>query len=259
VGDGLSRVVQEIHPEDHKRIAYNSVSNPDQNTAHPREIDTRRQIMNIWQAYINENEGRFVDELLELIRIPSISALPEHAEDMHTAAEWVAGRLQAAGVENAAVMPTGGHPAVYGDWLHAGGDKPTILLYGHYDVQPVDPLELWESPPFEPAIRDDRIYARGASDDKGGMITPILAFETLLQTEGRLPVNVKFCFEGQEEIGSPQMDDFLAEVGRWLALECRSTDAAAGAERAVRAGDPCQRARQRFTLWLAWRRSAQSH
>lgn len=167
--------------------------------------------MNTWQAYLTENEDRFVDELLELIRIPSISALPEHAGDMHTAAEWVAGRLQAAGAENVAVMATGGHPAVYGDWLHAGADKPTILLYGHYDVQPVDPLDLWELPPFEPAIREDRIYARGASDDKGGMITPILAVETLLKTEGRLPVNVKFCFEGQEEIGSPQMDGFLAE------------------------------------------------
>jgi len=166
--------------------------------------------MNTWQAYLNENEGRFLEELLELIRIPSISALPEHAGDVHRAAEWVRSRLQAAGVENTAVMPTGGHPAVYGDWLHAGADKPTILLYGHFDVQPVDPLDLWTAPPFEPLVRDDRIYARGASDDKGGMITPILAVEALLQTEGRLPVNVKFCFEGQEEIGSPQMDSFLA-------------------------------------------------
>lgn len=164
-----------------------------------------------WQAYINENEDRFVEELLAFIRIPSVSALPEHAGDMQHVAEWVAARLQAAGVENTAVMPTEGHPAVYGDWLHAGEDKPTILLYGHMDVQPVDPLDLWDSPPFEPVIKDDRIYARGASDDKGGMITPILAVEALLQTEGRLPVNVKFCFEGEEEIGSAHMDSFLAE------------------------------------------------
>jgi acetylornithine deacetylase/succinyl-diaminopimelate desuccinylase-like protein len=175
--------------------------------------------MTTWQEYLIENEDRFVNELLELIRIPSVSALPEHAGDMQRAAEWVAARLKAAGAENTAVMPTGGHPAVYGDWLHAGEDKPTILLYGHYDVQPADPLELWESPPFEPVIRDDRIYARGASDDKGGMITPILAVEALLQTEGRLPVNVKFCFEGQEEIGSPQMDGFLAQQNQLFACD----------------------------------------
>ena len=167
--------------------------------------------MSTWQTYLTTNQDRFLQELQEFIRIPSVSALPAHAEDIQTAAAWVANRLQAAGVENTAVMPTGGHPAVYGDWLHAGPDKPTILLYGHYDVQPADPLDLWDSPPFEPVIRDDCIYARGASDDKGGMITPILAVETLLQTEGRLPVNIKCCFEGQEEIGSPQMDGFLAQ------------------------------------------------
>jgi len=165
--------------------------------------------MDTWKDYLIENEDRFLEELLELIRIPSVSALPEHSGDLHRAAEWVAARLQMAGVENVAVMPTGGHPAVYGDWLHAGSDKPTILLYGHMDVQPADPLDLWESPPFEPVIRDDRIYARGASDDKGGLITPILAVEALLHTEGQLPVNVKFCFEGEEEIGSPSMDRFL--------------------------------------------------
>ncbi|MFN2127314.1 MAG: M20/M25/M40 family metallo-hydrolase, partial [Anaerolineales bacterium] len=125
--------------------------------------------MSTWQTYLTTNQDRFLQELQEFIRIPSVSALPAHAEDIQTAAAWVANRLQAAGVENTAVMPTGGHPAVYGDWLHAGPDKPTILLYGHYDVQPADPLDLWDSPPFEPVIRDDCIYARGASDDKGGM------------------------------------------------------------------------------------------
>ena len=167
--------------------------------------------MNTWKDYLIENEDRFLGELLDLIRIPSISALPEHRGDMQRAAEWVATRLQKAGVENVAVMSTGGHPAVYGDWLHAGVDKPTILLYGHMDVQPADPLDLWTSPPFEPVIRDDRIFARGASDDKGGMITPILAVEALMQTEGQLPVNIKFCFEGEEEMGSPSMDRFLAK------------------------------------------------
>ncbi len=167
--------------------------------------------MMTWQEYLDENYDRFLAELIDFIRIPSVSALPAHAEDVERAAEWVANRLTAVGVEHVEVMPTGGHPVVYGDWLHAGADKPTILLYGHFDVQPPDPLELWETAPFEPTIRNGRLYARGASDDKGGMITPILALEALLQTEGKLPVNIKCCFEGQEEIGSPQLDAFLAE------------------------------------------------
>ncbi|MCB8943843.1 MAG: dipeptidase [Ardenticatenaceae bacterium] len=166
--------------------------------------------MTTYNDYLTENYDRFLQELLDFIRIPSVSALPEYAAEVQRAAAWVAARLTAAGAEHVEVMPTGGHPVVYGDWLHAGSDKPTILLYGHFDVQPADPLDLWETPAFEPTIRNGRIYARGASDDKGGMITPILAIEALLQTEGQLPVNVKFCFEGQEEIGSPQLDDFLA-------------------------------------------------
>ena len=167
--------------------------------------------MTTWNDYLAENHDRFLEELLDFIRIPSVSALPEYAADVQRAAQWVAARLTAAGAENVAVMPTGGHPVVYGDWLHAGNDKPTILLYGHFDVQPPDPLDQWETPAFEPTIRNGRIYARGASDDKGGMITPILAVEALLQTEGKLPVNIKFCFEGQEEIGSPQLNNFLAQ------------------------------------------------
>ena len=166
--------------------------------------------MTQWETYLTENQGRFLEELLDLIRIPSISALPEHADDVQKAAEWVAARLEAAGIEHVEVMPTGGHPVVYGDWLHAPG-KPTILIYGHFDTQPVDPIDLWTNPPFEPVVRDGRIYARGASDDKGGMIGPIFAAEALLKTTGTLPVNVKFIFEGQEEIGSPQLAQFLAE------------------------------------------------
>ena len=166
--------------------------------------------MTAWEIYLEEHQARFLDELLDFIRIPSISALPEHAADVQQAGEWVAARLEAAGVENVEVMPTGGHPVVYGDWLHAP-NKPTILLYGHFDTQPADPLDLWTNPPFEPTIRDGRIYARGASDDKGCMLTPILAVEALLKGEGSLPVNVKFIFEGQEEIGSPQLADFMAK------------------------------------------------
>src|SRR5690606_27810305 len=126
------------------------------------------------------------------------------------AAEWVAARLQTAGIEGVQILPTGGHPVVYGEWLHAPG-KPTIMIYGHFDVQPVDPLHLWDSPPFEPVIKDGRLYARGASDDKGNMFVPILAVEALLKSEGKLPVNVKFFFEGQEEIGSPTIPNFIIE------------------------------------------------
>lgn len=165
----------------------------------------------MWQSYLADNKGRFLDELLDFLRIPSISSLPDHAEDVKQAGEWVMARMEAAGIENIQMMPTGGHPVVYGDWLHAEG-QPTIMIYGHFDVQPVDPLELWHSGPFEPVVNEEegRIYARGATDDKGNMLTPILATEALLNSEGRLPVNVKYFFEGQEEIGSPQLGSFIA-------------------------------------------------
>lgn len=157
-----------------------------------------------WESYLETHQARFQAELLEFLRMPSISALPEHAGDVQRAAEWVAHRLEQAGLEGAAVLPTDGHPVVYGEWLHAPG-RPTILIYGHFDTQPVDPLHLWSHPPFEPAIEAGRVYARGASDDKGNMLVPILAAEALLKGEGTAPLNLKFCFEGQEEIGSPQM------------------------------------------------------
>jgi acetylornithine deacetylase/succinyl-diaminopimelate desuccinylase-like protein len=165
--------------------------------------------MTHWETYLAEHKAQFLDELLDFLRIPSISALPEHAADVQRAGAWVAKRLEAFGIENVEIMPTGGHPVVYGNWLHASG-KPTIMIYGHFDTQPVDPLDLWESPPFEPVIRNDCIFARGASDDKGNLFAAILAVEALLKTEGKLPVNIKFFFEGQEEIGSPQLKEFLA-------------------------------------------------
>lgn len=160
--------------------------------------------MGDYQAYLQENRQRFVDELVEFLRIPSISSLPEHKGDVERAGEWVADRLRRAGLEHVEVLPTAGRPVVYGDWLHAP-DKPTILIYGHFDTQPVDPIDLWTHPPFEPAIEDGRVYARGASDDKGNMLVPILAIEALLKSEGELPVNVKFFLEGEEEIGSPDI------------------------------------------------------
>lgn len=164
--------------------------------------------MTACESYLDANQTRYLGELLELLRIPSISSLPQHAGDVRDAAEWVAARLTTAGIENVRVMPTAGHPVVYGDWLRAPG-KPTVLIYGHFDTQPVDPIELWTAPPFEPTIRDGRIYARGSSDDKGNMLIPILAVEALLQSSGSLPLNLKFFFEGQEEIGSPDLPAFV--------------------------------------------------
>jgi len=165
--------------------------------------------MAAWEGYLHEQKERFLNELMEFLRIPSISSMPEHAADVRLAADWVASRMRAAGIESVRIMPTGGHPVVYGDWLHKPG-KPTVLIYGHFDTQPVDPLALWDSPPFEPIIKDGRIYARGATDDKGNMFVPIIVAEALLKAEGALPVNVKFLFEGQEEIGSPQLSDLMA-------------------------------------------------
>ncbi|MFC1859836.1 dipeptidase [Thermodesulfobacteriota bacterium] len=165
--------------------------------------------MNPWKLYLEEHQSQYLEEMLEFLRIPSISSLPEHSEDVKKAADWVADRLKSAGVENVRILPTGGHPVVYGDWCHAPG-KPTIMIYGHFDTQPVDPVDLWEHPPFEPVLKEGRVYARGASDDKGNLLVPIIAVEAMLKSQGSLPVNVKFFFEGQEEIGSPQIPAFLA-------------------------------------------------
>jgi acetylornithine deacetylase/succinyl-diaminopimelate desuccinylase-like protein len=174
--------------------------------------------MTAWKNYLEANQDRYRKELLEFLSIPSISSLKAHKADVAKAGEWVAARLQAAGIEHIQVLPTGGHPVVYGDWMHAP-DKPTVLIYGHFDTQPVDPLELWTQPPFEPALKDDRVYARGASDDKGNMLAPILAIEALLSSESRLPVNVKCFFEGQEEIGSPQLPEFISANRQLLACD----------------------------------------
>lgn len=165
--------------------------------------------MTAYRQYLDERFETYVDALCEFVRIPSVSALPGHAADVARAAEWVAARMRRAGVEGVQVLPTGGHPVVYGEWLHAPG-APTVLVYGHFDVQPADPVDRWRYPPFSAHREAGRIYGRGASDDKGSMLLPILAAEAHLATAGRLPVNVKFLFEGQEEIGSPQLDAFIA-------------------------------------------------
>lgn len=174
--------------------------------------------MNSWDAFLDQRRDASLDELRALLRIPSISSLTGHAADVERAAEWVANRLRTAGLEGVEIMPTGGHPVVYAEWLHAAG-KPVVLIYGHFDVQPVDPLELWDDPPFEAVVRDGRVYARGASDMKGNLMIAVLAVEAILRTDGALPINVKFLLEGQEEIGSPQLPAFVAKHRELLACD----------------------------------------
>ncbi len=169
-------------------------------------------------AYLDEHLERHIDELKEFLRIPSVSALSEHRRDVTTAAAWLVDYLKRVGFESARLIETGGHPIVYAERFDAPG-APTALIYGHYDVQPVDPLPLWTSPPFEPDVREGRLYARGASDDKGQLIMHLQALEALLRTRGRLPVNVKLLVEGEEEIGSPSLDPFVRERREMLAAD----------------------------------------
>lgn len=161
-------------------------------------------------VFVEKNQYRLLDELKQFLRIPSVSTLPEHASDIQRAAQFVASSLSAAGMEHVEVILTAGHPLVYADWLHAPG-KPTVLCYGHYDVQPPDPLDEWISPPFEPAERDGNLYARGSADDKGQMYTHIKAVEALRAVNGTLPVNLKFLIEGEEEMGGEAVAKYVAE------------------------------------------------
>lgn len=155
------------------------------------------------------SETSYLAELFDYLRIPSISALPDHAGDVRAAAQWTADQLTAIGLQTVEVIETPGHPIVYGEWLSAP-DAPTVLIYGHYDVQPVDPLNEWHQPPFEPVIVDDHIVARGAADDKGQAFMNFKAVHALMQAYGgRLPINVKFMVEGEEEVGSRHLDDFI--------------------------------------------------
>ena len=158
--------------------------------------------------FINVNRDRYLEELKALLAIPSISALPQHAGDVKRCADWCADEMRRIGLQHVRLIDTPGNPVVYGDWLEAAG-APTILFYGHYDVQPVDPLELWESPPFEATIRDGEIYARGSADDKGQVFMHFKAVEAHLKQNGRLPVNIKFILEGEEEVGSVNLDEFV--------------------------------------------------
>jgi acetylornithine deacetylase/succinyl-diaminopimelate desuccinylase-like protein len=165
-------------------------------------------------AYALEHRARFLDALKEFVQIPSVSTLPEHHADLTRAAGWVADRLTDAGLA-ARVIPSDHHPAVYAEWMGAPG-RPVLLCYGHYDVQPPDPLDLWTSPPFEPVQRGDDLYGRGTSDDKGQLLIEVFAAESLLRASGRLPVNVRFFVEGEEEIGSPRMLPFIEKQRQLL-------------------------------------------
>src|ERR687892_399673 len=158
--------------------------------------------------FINVNRDRYVEELTQYLAIPSISALPQHADDVKRCAEWTATEMKRIGLQNVRLEQTPGHPVVYGEWLGAQG-APTILFYGHYDVQPVDPVNLWTSPPFEATVRDGEIYARGSADDKGQVFMHFKAVEAHIKQNGALPVNMKFLIEGEEEVGSANLDNFI--------------------------------------------------
>jgi acetylornithine deacetylase/succinyl-diaminopimelate desuccinylase-like protein len=169
----------------------------------------RRFGMNLLE-YIDSKREEHLGELKEFLRIPSVSAKSEHKPDVERAAHWVAEKLRAAGLDNVEIVPTKMHPVVYGESLHAPG-KPTVLLYGHYDVQPAEPLGLWTTPAFEPAVRDGSLYGRGTADDKGQVHIHLKALEALRKTHGKLPVNVKVMIEGEEEVGSVNLWDFVLQ------------------------------------------------
>jgi acetylornithine deacetylase/succinyl-diaminopimelate desuccinylase-like protein len=174
--------------------------------------------MQVWKDYQEKNKDRFVNELLELLRIPSVSAKNEHKPDMAACAEAVKQRLIEAGVDKAEIYPTAGHPVVYAEKI-IDPSKPTVLVYGHYDVQPAEPLELWKSGPFEPTIIDGKIFARGSCDDKGQIYMHVKALETLVQTN-TLQNNIKFCIEGEEEVGSPNLGKFVSSHTDLLKADC---------------------------------------
>ena len=160
-------------------------------------------------TYARENQKRFLEELKDLLRIPSVSTTEEHKGDVRKAAEMVAADLKRIGFENVEIIPTSGHPLVYADWLHAAG-KPTALCYAHFDVQPAEPLDEWHTPPWEPTERNNNIYARGAVDDKGQLWMQMKAYESLFKAgDGKLPINVRVLFEGEEEVGGEAIEEYV--------------------------------------------------
>jgi acetylornithine deacetylase/succinyl-diaminopimelate desuccinylase-like protein len=175
--------------------------------------------------YANQNRERFLADLKELVAIPSVSMQEEHKEDVLRAADWLAARLTGLGMDHVQILPTDKHPIVFGEWLGAGKDSPTVLIYGHYDVQPVDPLDLWKTQPYEATQQGDLFFGRGTSDMKGQAIATLAAVESIIRTSG-LPVNIKWIFEGEEEMGSPSMEAFLPKHKDLLAADfCLNPDA----------------------------------
>jgi len=175
--------------------------------------------------YVQQNNERYLSELKNYLSMPSISTLPEHKADVEQTARWLSSQLEHIGFENVDVIPTDGHPIVFGEWLKAPADRPTVLVYGHYDVQPTDPLSEWNTPPFTPTVKGDEIYARGAADMKGQGHALLKSLEAWMTKTGGLPVNTKFFFEGEEEIGSPHLDAFIEKNKEKLASKfCLNTD-----------------------------------
>src|ERR671915_1300700 len=168
--------------------------------------------------FINVQRDRYIDELKQFLAIPSVSALPQHQSDVRRCAEWAADHMRQIGLQNVRTIQTPGNPIVYGDWLGAP-DAPTILFYGHYDVQPVDPVELWDSPPFEATVREGEIYARGSADDKGQIFMHFKAIEAHMKQAGRLPLNIKVFLEGEEEVGSLHLDQFVRQNKQLLTAD----------------------------------------
>ena len=175
--------------------------------------------------YAGENRERFLADLKEIVAIPSVSMQDEHKDDMVRAAEWLAVRLTALGMDKVQLLPTKKHPVVFGEWMTAGDDSPTVLIYGHYDVQPVDPIDLWDTQPYEATLKGDQLFGRGTSDMKGQAVATLAAVESIVRTSG-LPVNIKWLFEGEEEMGSPSMEAFLPKHKDLLAADfCLNPDA----------------------------------
>ncbi|MFA4974218.1 MAG: dipeptidase [bacterium] len=186
--------------------------------------DTKQKeiIMEKVLKYIKENEKNHLDQMFDCVRMETISALPEKEPEIRKCGEWLVKKLKSIGFDNASLKETGGFPAVYGEWLKAGKDKPTIMVYGHYDVQPVDPIDKWKTPPFEPTIKGDYVYGRGTCDDKTQLLTHVFAIESIMKTEGKLPVNIKFFLESEEEGGSGSTPKFVEEHKDLLACDAVS-------------------------------------
>jgi acetylornithine deacetylase/succinyl-diaminopimelate desuccinylase-like protein len=201
-----------------------------ENKIHPSSMESDMSDLSKAISYATDHDEQSLGYFKDLLRIPSVSTLPEHEEDITRAANWIAEQLRSLGFEKVSILPTKRHPVVYGEWLKAGPDAPTILFYGHYDVQPVDPLDEWESDPFDPQVRGENIYARGASDMKGQIVAHLQAMRAMLETGG-MPINIKYMVEGEEEIGSPSLKALIQAERERLACDlCLNADSSIQAE-----------------------------